>query len=61
MVEKSCYLYDDRESLLLVLDMLFGGRLDLSKAGFHHDNIKEDVERLQWENVLQGWDIPWLV
>jgi hypothetical protein len=40
--------------------MLFGGRLDMSSGGFDVDKIKSDVSRLQWKNVLKGWDIPWI-
>jgi hypothetical protein len=50
----------DREELLMLLDMLFGGRLDMSSGGFNVDKIKSDVSRLQWKNVLKGWDVPWL-
>jgi hypothetical protein len=60
MVKSSCHLYEDREELLMLLDMLFGGRLDMSSGGFNVDKIKSDVSRLQWKNVLKGWDVPWL-
>jgi hypothetical protein len=60
MVKDSCYLYEDKEELIQVIDMILSGRLDMSYGKFDIDNIKSDVRRLQWNNVLKGWDIPWL-
>jgi hypothetical protein len=60
MVKSSCYLYEDREDLITTIDMMLGGRLDMQYGRFDVDNIKSDVRRLQWKNVLKGWDIPWL-
>ena len=60
MVKDSCYLYEDKEELIQVIDMILSGRLDMSHGKFDIDNIKSDVRRLQWRNVLKGWDIPWL-
>jgi len=59
MVKNSCYLYKDREDLMNVIDLLLTGRIEFNGA-FDESNIRSDVNRLQWKNVLKGWDIPWL-